>query len=200
MSSIKEDLLNLPNILTMCRILVIPLTCFWLLQGDPLSCLGASILFGAAAITDFVDGTLARVKGLVTVTGKFLDPLADKLIVMAVLVVMVELGWFQSWLVIVVLAREISITALRSMASSEGIVIAASRLGKYKTAFQLTGLYALLMHYQYTVDFILFTSKVNFHRVGFILFAVSIVFSLWSAGSYVLAFYRELGQREPAAA
>lgn len=200
MSTIKQDLLNLPNILTMCRVLAIPITCVWLLEADPLSCLGASLMFGAAAVTDFVDGRIARARNLVTLTGKFLDPLADKLIVMAILVVMVQLQWIPAWLVVVVLTREISITALRSIASNEGIVIAAGTTGKYKTAFQLTGLYALMIHYQYQVDFGLFSSSVNFHRVGAVLFGVSVFFSLWSGIEYLVGFYKGIGHREASAA
>jgi CDP-diacylglycerol---glycerol-3-phosphate 3-phosphatidyltransferase len=195
MSTIKQDLLNLPNMLTLFRIMVIPITCMWLLEADPLSCLGASLLFGAAAVTDFVDGRIARARNLVTLTGKFLDPLADKLIVMAVLVVMVELQWIPAWLVVLVLTREIAITALRSIASNEGIVIAAGTTGKYKTAFQLTGLYGLMIHYEYPVDFLLFESTVNFHVVGAVLFGVSVLFSLWSGLEYLVGFYRGIEAR-----
>jgi len=192
MSKKNKSFLNLPNSLTLFRILAIPLVCYWLTQADPLSCLGAALLFGLAAITDFLDGYLARSQGLVTLMGKFLDPLADKLIVMGALVVLVSLGWFPAWLVILVLAREIGITGLRGIASNEGIVIAAGTTGKYKTAFQLTGLFSLLLHYRYSIDFGLFESPVNFHLVGFWLFAISVVFSLWSAFVYGRGFLREL--------
>ena len=200
MSERKLAFLNLPNSLTLFRIFAIPLICYWLAQGDPLSCIGAAILFGVAAVTDFFDGYLARSRGLVTLTGKFLDPLADKLIVMGALVVLVQLQWFPAWLVILVLAREIGITGLRGIASNEGIVIDAGTTGKYKTAFQLTGLFSLLVHYRYTVDFWLFESPVNFHSVGFWLFAISVFFSLWSAFGYAQGFVRALDERDTAAA
>ena len=106
----------------------------------------ATILYSLAAITDFIDGYLARRMGLTSVLGKFLDPLADKLLVLAALVMMVELGHVPAWPVIIVTGRELSITALRTIAISEGVVIAASRGGKDKTAAQIVALVALILH------------------------------------------------------
>lgn len=195
MAGFREDFWNLPNMLTMVRIVLIPVVCVLVALESPGACLWAAALFGLASITDFLDGYLARLRGLVSMTGKFLDPLADKLIVMAALVVLVGLGWMPAWLVVVVLARELAINGLRSLASAEGIVMASGMAGKYKTAFQLTGLVCLLIHYQYTVDFLFVTSEVRFHLVGMTLFAVSVFFSLWSAVTYAMGFYQELGAR-----
>ncbi|MEO1270453.1 MAG: CDP-alcohol phosphatidyltransferase family protein, partial [Myxococcota bacterium] len=89
MSNVKQDIFNLPNSLTMLRIVIIPAVMYLIYLADPLSCLFAALLFTAAAVTDFLDGYIARKQGLVSITGKFLDPLADKLIVMAVLVMLV---------------------------------------------------------------------------------------------------------------
>ena len=97
-----------------------------------------------AAITDVVDGWLARRMGLVTVIGKFLDPLADKLIVLAAMVMLVRLGRFPAWVAILLLSREFVVTGLRQIAASEGMVIAAGQEGKWKTALQLVGIIALL--------------------------------------------------------
>src|SRR3954469_15749825 len=118
--SIKEDALNLPNILTMARIVVIPLVLWLIERGTPKDCVIAASVYSAAAITDLLDGYLARRMNVVSVLGKFLDPLADKLLVMAVLVYMVPLGRLPAWAVVLLLAREISVTSLRSIASSEG--------------------------------------------------------------------------------
>jgi CDP-diacylglycerol--glycerol-3-phosphate 3-phosphatidyltransferase len=194
-TTIKQDLFNLPNMLTMLRIGLIPVICVLLSLGDPLPCVVATALFGVASGTDFLDGYIARSRNLITLTGKFLDPLADKLIVMGMLVILVDLDRFPAWLVIVVLAREIGITALRSIASAEGMVIAAGKSGKYKTAFQLTGLVGLLIHFRYEVNFFFVTSPVNFHRVGLFLFGISVFFSLLSAYQYTAAFYRKMAEK-----
>ncbi|MBN1945907.1 MAG: CDP-diacylglycerol--glycerol-3-phosphate 3-phosphatidyltransferase [Bradymonadales bacterium] len=199
MSRYTRKVLNLPNLLTLFRIALIPVVCGFLYQRTEGYMILAAISFGLASFTDFFDGYLARSRGLVSVLGKFLDPLADKLIVMGVLVVLVELGRFPAWLVIIVLAREIAITGLRSIASSEGVVIAAGESGKSKTAFQLTGLVGLIIHYPFEVNFFLFSSPVDFHKTGFILFVVSVFFSLWSAFIYTRDFLREMAkQRETA--
>src|SRR5262245_61010633 len=119
--TLREDALNLPNLLTMCRILAMVLVL--LDRGGPRDCFWAALLFAGAAITDFLDGYLARKRGLVSVLGKFLDPLADKLIVMSTLVWLVPMGRIAPWVVVLLLSRELSITGLRSVAASEGVVI-----------------------------------------------------------------------------
>lgn len=117
--SLAEDALNLPNLLTMGRIVMIPL-CLLLLDRDtPKDNFWAAIVFTLAAMTDVLDGWLARKLNVVSVLGKLLDPLADKLIVMASLVWMVPMGRIPAWIVVVLLAREISVTGLRSVAASE---------------------------------------------------------------------------------
>ena len=194
-SSIVNDLWNLPNALTMLRIALIPVVYYLLSVGTPKACMWAASLFGLAAITGFFDGYLARLKGLESITGKFLDPLADKLIVMGALVVLVGLGRIPVWLVVLVLSRELFINGLRTMAAAEGIVIAAGLAGKYKTAFQLTGLASLLIHYQYRVDFFLFETMVRFRLIGLLLFGASVFFSVLSAVTYTVGFYKELGKR-----
>ena len=181
----------------MLRIALIPVVCYLLAVGTPRACLWAASLFGIAAITDFFDGYLARLKGLESVTGKFLDPLADKLIVMGALVVLVGIDRIPAWLVVIVLSRELFINGLRTMAAAEGIIIAAGLAGKYKTAFQLTGLSSLLVHYQYKVDFVFFDTMVRFRLVGLILFGASVFFSILSAVTYTVGFYKELGKRGP---
>ncbi|MEL6178171.1 MAG: CDP-diacylglycerol--glycerol-3-phosphate 3-phosphatidyltransferase [Myxococcota bacterium] len=188
MSNVKQDIFNLPNSLTMLRIVIIPAVMYLIYLADPLSCLFAALLFTAAAVTDFLDGYIARKQGLVSITGKFLDPLADKLIVMAVLVMLVENQQMPAWLCVIVLGREISITALRALASAEGIIMAAQSGGKYKTAFQLVGLLGMIIHYEYVVDWVVISNRINFHRVGFIIFGVSVIFSLWSGFKYCYDF------------
>ena len=144
-----QDARNLPNLLTFIRILMIPLVLVLLDRGSPVACFWAAVVYALAAITDMVDGWLARRSGLVSVLGKFLDPLADKLIVAAVLVWLVGMGRMPAWAVVLLLSREITITALRAIASSEGLVIAAGAGGKFKTALQFIGLICLILGYPY---------------------------------------------------
>lgn len=187
--SLKEDALNLPNLLTMARIVMIPLVLVLLDRGSPRDCFWAAIIYAGAAITDMLDGYLARKRGLVSVLGKFLDPLADKLIVMATLIWLVKMGRMASWVVVLLLAREISVTALRSIAASEGVVIAAGDSGKAKTALQMVGILLLILGYPYHLDFFVFDlGVVDLVHVGRALIYVSLVFSLASAAEYIGLF------------
>ena len=190
MSTIKQDIFNLPNSLTMVRIIIIPAVMYQIHLGDPISRTTAAMLFIAAAITDYLDGYIARKRNLVSITGKFLDPLADKLIVMAVLVMLVANHQMPAWRGILVLGREISITALRAMAGAEGIVMAAQSGGKYKTAFQLIGLLGMIIYYEFNVDWLVYEQRFNFNAVGYVLFLVSVGFSLWSGAKYGYDFVR----------
>jgi len=193
--TLKEELLNLPNMLTMARVLVIPVFILLTFYGDPVSSFWSALIYAGASITDVVDGWLARRKNLVTVVGKFLDPLADKLIVMAALVMLVRLGRVASGLVIVLLAREFIVTGLRTIAMAEGMVIAAGQGGKWKTALQLTAIISLLMHYTYDVNLLAFRLTVNFNKVGTWLLWFALVASVLSAAEYLRAFVALLGSK-----
>ena len=193
-STIKKDIVNLPNMITMVRILVIPVALFLLNLGTPLSCFWAALTFGFASATDYLDGYLARKMKLVSLTGKFLDPLADKLMVMACLVQLAAMSWISPWIPILLLSRELAVQGLRQIASAEGMIIAAGQGGKWKTAFQLIGLIGLLAHYEYMIQFGFFEASINFHRVGWWMMLFSIVFSFWSAGEYFVAFLKAADQ------
>lgn len=186
--NLKRDLLNAPNLLTMLRIVLIPFVFAFLAYQTPFFCILATVFFGIAAITDFFDGYLARKLNLVSVTGKFLDPLADKLMVMAATIQLASLGWLEAWVPILLLGRELIVQGLRQIAVAEGMVIAAGTGGKLKTAFQLVGLVGLLLHYTYPVSIFGFESSINFHRTGWYLLILSIFFSLQSAWQYFSAF------------
>jgi CDP-diacylglycerol--glycerol-3-phosphate 3-phosphatidyltransferase len=183
-----QDAKNLPNLLTFARIVMIPGVLLLLSRGSPRDSFWAAILYAAAAITDFFDGWLARRQGLVSVLGKFLDPLADKLIVSACLVWMIPMGRIPAWAVVLLLSREITITALRSIASSEGVIIAAGDGGKIKTALQMVGIICLLLGYPYHVSFLVDFGVVDLIHVGRALVYVSLVFSLTSAAQYMGLF------------
>lgn len=129
--------MNLANKLTLSRIVMIPIFVYFLLQGDDVNMGIAGGIFILASITDFLDGYIARSRNLVTKFGKFMDPLADKLLVMSAFICLVELQIVPSWIVIVILAREFIVSIFRAIAAADGIVIAASKLGKYKTTTQM---------------------------------------------------------------
>ena len=148
----------------------------------------AGWVYTAATITDALDGYLARKRGLVSVVGKFLDPLADKLLVMATLVLMVGMGRVPAWIVVVILARELSISMLRMIASSEGVVIAAGEGGKAKTALQMVAVLFLMLHHRYLVDFWFVERWVDFNVAGLWLLYLSVFFAITSAGEYVKLF------------
>ena len=187
--SLAQDAVNLPNLLTFARILMIPL-CLWCLDQDtPRSGFWAAIVFTLAAITDILDGYLARKLNVVSVLGKLIDPLADKLIVMSSLVWMVPLGRIPAWAVIVLLAREFSVTSLRSVAASEGVIISAGQEGKTKAALQMIGVIALLVGYPYHLSYAgIDLGVVDCMRVGRVLVYLSLVFSVASAAQYITLF------------
>ncbi len=187
--SLAQDIWNIPNLLTMARIVMIPFFLVFLERGTPIANFWAAILYTLAALTDMLDGFLARKLNVVSVLGKFLDPLADKLIVMAGLVWMVPMGRVPAWVVVFLLAREISVTGLRSVAASEGVVIAAGEEGKIKTALQMIGIICLVIGYPYRLSYgIVDLGIVDLTRVGRALVYVSLAFSMASAVQYLGLF------------
>ncbi len=186
--SLRREFLNAPNAITLVRIAMIPVFLWFTWFESRVDSFIAAVVYAVAGATDFLDGWVARRKGLVTVIGKFLDPLADKLIVMAALVMLVHLGRVAAWVVIVIMAREFIVTGLRTIAMSEGIVIAAGQEGKHKTAFQVAGISFLLLHYTYTIDAGLFSFDLDANRVGTWLLYISVFFSIWSAWKYMAGF------------
>jgi CDP-diacylglycerol--glycerol-3-phosphate 3-phosphatidyltransferase len=194
--TLAEDALNIPNLLTFGRIVMIPL-CLWFLDQDtPKSGFWAGIVFTLAALTDVLDGYLARKLGVVSVLGKLIDPLADKLIVMATLVWLVRMDRIPAWVVIVLLAREFSVTALRSVAASEGVIISAGQEGKTKTALQMIGIIALLAGYPFHLSYGIDLGVVDVARVGRVLVYISLVFSVASAVEYVGLFSQAVEAKE----
>ncbi|HEY5975618.1 MAG TPA: CDP-diacylglycerol--glycerol-3-phosphate 3-phosphatidyltransferase [Geobacteraceae bacterium] len=189
---VRPSIWNIPNILTLLRIGAIPVLAVLLLSPSRDAGFWAAALFAAASVTDWLDGYLARRMGIVTVFGKFLDPIADKLIVMAALIMILPFARVPAWMVLVILGREIIITGLRGIASSEGIVIAASDLGKFKTIFQIVAILGLLLHYDY---YWFFSIKhelvyVNMHNVGMFYLWIATVITIWSGVDYLAKFMR----------
>ncbi len=136
--------LNLPNTLTLLRIFLVPVVVVALLDETPNGDLIAAGVFALAALTDGLDGYIARSRGDITTFGKLMDPLADKLLVTAALVSLVSLGRLEAWIAMVIIAREFAVTGLRGVAAEQGVVIHASWLGKVKTAIQVVAIVALI--------------------------------------------------------
>src|SRR5947209_6418169 len=128
--------LNLPNVLTVVRILLVPVLIVALLEKTGGGDLLAAIVFAAASITDAIDGYLARSRNAVTTFGKLMDPLADKLLIVAALIALVSLGRLEAWVAMVIIAREFAVTVLRVAVGSQGQVISASSLGQWTTGAQ----------------------------------------------------------------
>ena len=198
--SLKKELWSSPNIITLVRIAAIPVFLVFTYYESRENSFFAAFIYSITAATDFLDGWLARRLNLVTVIGKFLDPLADKLIAMAALVMLVHLGRVAAWVVIVLMARDFAVTGLRSIAMSEGIVIAAGKEGKYKTAVQLVGIVFLLLHYPYPIDFLFGTAVVDANHLGTALLYISAVLSVWSAWKYFAGFVDAVYRKDAQAA
>ncbi|MGC4000844.1 MAG: CDP-diacylglycerol--glycerol-3-phosphate 3-phosphatidyltransferase [Anaeromyxobacter sp.] len=188
--SLRHEFLNLPNAITLTRIALIPVFLWFTFNGARLESFVGALIYAATGATDFLDGWVARRNNLVTVIGKFLDPLADKLIVMAALVTLVHLGRVAAWVVIFIMAREFIVTGLRTIAMSEGIVIAAGQEGKHKTAFQVASITFLILHYRYPIDAGAFTFEMDANRVGTWLLYISLFFSVTSAVGYFSGFIK----------
>jgi CDP-diacylglycerol---glycerol-3-phosphate 3-phosphatidyltransferase len=136
--------LNLPSVLTVLRILAVPVIVVALLDETPNGDALAAGVFALAALTDGLDGYFARSRDAVTTFGKLMDPLADKLLIVAALVSLVSLDRLAAWVAMVIIARELAVTGLRALAAERGIVIAASWLGKVKTILQVAAVFALI--------------------------------------------------------
>ena len=199
---LRDDALNLPNALTLLRIALIPVVLWLLSAGTPKASFWAAMVYIVSTLTDFLDGWLARRLGLTSLVGKFLDPLADKLLVMATLVFLAYLGRLPLGgvvAVILIIGREISVTALRTIAMGEGVVMAAGRGGKDKTALQMSSILLLILWHRVELDFFWFTVPVDLGLVGLALLYLSLVFTLTSAAAYVRSFAEGLERRDRAA-
>ncbi len=137
--------LNVPNVLTVVRILLVPVLIVALLEKSTDGDLLAAIVFAAASLTDAIDGYLARSRNWVTTFGKLMDPIADKLLIVAALIALVSLARLEAWVAMVIISRELAVTMLRVAAgASQGVVIAAGALGKVKTALQVALILVLI--------------------------------------------------------
>jgi CDP-diacylglycerol--glycerol-3-phosphate 3-phosphatidyltransferase len=135
---------NLPNLLTVARIMLVPVLVVALLGNTPSGDVLAAIVFALASLTDFVDGYLARARDSITTFGKLMDPLADKLLIVAALISLVSLNRLAAWVAMVIITRELAVTVLRLGATQAGVVMAASMFGKVKTCLQIAAILAVI--------------------------------------------------------
>ena len=186
----KNTIFNLPNMITIFRIMLIPVL-FLLLIFSPgkLQSFFAGLVFSVASISDCIDGYLARRMNLVTDFGKFLDPLADKLLVGVALIMMIPLGRVPLWIVAIILGREVIVTLFRVISLRKGNkVIEASMTGKYKTGFQIAAIIPLLFHYEYNLGLKFFDFSVNFHVVGMTFLYAALILTIWTGVDYLYKF------------
>jgi CDP-diacylglycerol--glycerol-3-phosphate 3-phosphatidyltransferase len=174
---------NLPNLLTMTRILAIPVVMVLLCFSSPWTSFLGALCFAIAGATDILDGFLARRQRSVTSFGKFMDPLADKLLVSAALIMLIPLGRVQAWMAFVIIGRELMVTGLRALAAAEGTILAPDRWGKTKTLLQMVAITALILHYPY--------QALDFQRVGTALLWIAMIVTVTSGVGYFTGFYRQ---------
>lgn len=179
---------NLANKLSLLRILLTPLVVALLYFPGPVACVLAVLVFIFASITDWLDGYIARHSNMVTSMGKFLDPLADKLLICSVLIMFVKLDWAPAWVVITIICRELVVTGLRAIAIDEGIVLAADRFGKAKTVLQMCAIVPITLHYP------IFGLEV-WPLGEFVLYAAMCV-ALYSGVNYCLKFFADTQKKE----
>ncbi|HPW45090.1 MAG TPA: CDP-diacylglycerol--glycerol-3-phosphate 3-phosphatidyltransferase [bacterium] len=185
--------LNVPNMITLGRLAAVPALIFIMIFMDDsspnislnktLSFLSA-FLFVIAMSSDMIDGYLARKYNLITIFGKFMDPLADKMLFIVAMIMMIGLDRIPAWIVALFFMREVAVTSLRAIASNEGVVISASHWGKYKSAFVSSATVGMLLHYPFF--------GVNWKLIGWALLVPSFIFSMASGLHYAIGFFRSV--------
>lgn len=170
--------MNVPNILTTVRIVLVPLFLVFLLVDSMQHFIWALVIFSVASITDFLDGQIARRYGLVTKLGKLIDPLADKILTVSAFVALTYLRMISPWIVIAIIAREFIISIFRAVAASEGKVIAASVYGKFKTVFQMATIIAILLSPEWTA--------LSTYRITDGLAVLTLIITVVSAADYII--------------
>jgi len=168
-----------PNLLTFFRIGVTPVLVYLLTFSSPFASGLAALLFFVASLSDYFDGYIARNYGASSLLGKFLDPAADKLLICSALIMLCASGRqprVPAWMVVVLVGRELIVTGMRAVAASEGIVVGAEELGKYKMVLQAAAVQGLVIHYPYW--------HINFFAAGLFLLWLAMVLSIWSAVQY----------------
>ena len=181
-----KGVLNLPNLLTLSRILLVPV--FILIFSTPTvtRSWAAAFVFGVAALTDWFDGYLARLRAEVTTVGRLLDPIADKFLVVSGLILLVQIQRVAAWLAIIFIVREIVVTGIRAIAATEGVIISAGNLGKYKVILQIFGILLLIL------QDVLILPLVDLSLLGNSILYIALGFSLLSGVQYFLKVFAQI--------
>ena len=177
---------NLPNFLTLFRILLIPVFVLVFSSPTPGRSLAAAIVFAVAAITDLLDGYLARRRSQETKLGRLLDPIADKLLVLSALILLVQYDRVGALVAILMIGREVAVTGVRAVAAAQGIVIAVETTGKYKMALQVVAVILLILE-----DGIV-PATWNLHVAGTVVLYVALALAFISGGRYLVSFWRQV--------
>ena len=180
----RNQIMTLPNGVTILRVIAIPFILVLLFYPSRSYQIVTALLFFGAAITDTLDGYLARRRGMVTTLGKFLDPLADKLLIVTALIALIPARDIPIWMVIVIVGREIAVTGLRGIAVSQDIVISASLWGKYKTFFEGTAIFFFILNGG--------IASINFHWLGIGLLWVALLLAVISGVDYFQRFLKSI--------
>ncbi|MBX3321033.1 MAG: CDP-diacylglycerol--glycerol-3-phosphate 3-phosphatidyltransferase [Nitrospira sp.] len=183
---IGADSLNVPNVLTLLRILLIPVFIILFVNPTPDQSLAAAIVFAVAAVTDMLDGYIARRTGQVTKLGKLLDPLADKLLVLSALILLMNVERVSALVVLLIVGRELAVTGIRAIAAGEGMIIPAETTGKYKMALQVVAIILLIL------EGTGLAALGNMHLAGSFTLYLSLVFGYVSGGQYVWSFWKQV--------
>ena len=183
----QRQILNLPNGITMLRVGIIPVLFFLLSDPGRMWSLIIAILFIMAALTDLLDGYVARKYHIVTNIGKFLDPIADKIIVNAAMILMIPIGRIPAWIVSLIIIRDFIVDGIRTIATSEGMIIDASKLGKRKTLCQIFAISALIIHYPFI--------GADAHIVGMVILYIALWLTIHSGVDYLFMLYRSANKK-----
>jgi CDP-diacylglycerol---glycerol-3-phosphate 3-phosphatidyltransferase len=182
---------HLPNFLTMGRLILVPPIVILLFFPGRFPSAVAGLIFLVASITDYFDGFIARRFKLESSFGRFLDPIADKVLVCAALVMLISLDRVSAWIVMLIITREIGVSALRAISKTWDTSLKPSPVGKLKTVFQFSAIVPLIIHYEYN-----FFIPIDFHLIGTVLLYVALILTWWSGLDYFVKFYREYDIRE----
>ena len=185
----QESNINLPNVLTLVRILLIPVFVMLLIDPTPDRALAAAIVFVVAAVTDLLDGYVARKTGQITKLGRLLDPIADKLLVLSALILLVQVDRVSALVAILIIAREVAVTGLRAIAASEGLIMSAEVTGKYKMALQVIAIVLLVL------EGTVVETIGNLHLAGIVTLYLSLILGYVSGAQYVWGFWRQVGAK-----
>ena len=187
--AVGQDSLNLPNLITLGRILLIPVFVVLFIAPTEDRSISAAIIFVIAAASDLLDGYIARRTGQVTKLGKLLDPIADKLLVLSALILLVNVDRVSALVAILVIAREVTITGIRAIAAGEGMIIAAEATGKYKMALQVVAITMLILEGTELAEL------GNLHLAGLATLYLSLVLGYISGGQYVWSFWKQVAAK-----